>query len=294
MVKPTMLVTYFKGMMMGAADIIPGVSGGTIALITGIYEDLIFALSRLFDADTLRLLLKGQWRAWWQRINGRFLMSLMAGILTSVFLLAKIISWLFLHYPLMVWGFFFGLIAASGLFILNKWRIGRAADLLWVGMGASVAVFLAFMHPVGPVKGEVGWFFLLFSGALASIAMILPGISGSYILILIGMYRYVLDKVHQMEIFPLLVFTAGVGLGLGGFSRMLRWLFARYEHRTMLLLGGFLLGSLAMVWPWKTDLRPVWPSAYPGNPEIAAVLAWVIAGFLLIWGIEKIASRYGN
>ena len=285
---------FLKGMMMGAADIIPGVSGGTIALITGIYEELIFSLGSLFDTGTLSLLMKGRLQAWWKKINGTFLVHLLAGILTSVFLLARLISWLFTHYPLLVWAFFFGLIAASGIFILKRWRIQNIRQFLWVVLGASLALLLAFLHPVGPRTAEAGWLVLFGSGALASIAMILPGISGSYILILIGMYRYVLEKVHHMDIMPLLIFSAGVATGLAGFSRFLRWLFARYEHTTMLILGGFLMGSLAMVWPWKEDLRPVWPTHYHDHPQIPVVLIWMVAGWTLIWLIEKAAARYGH
>jgi len=285
---------FLKGMLMGSADIIPGVSGGTIALITGIYEQLIFSLSAVFSAENLRLLRQGRIDLIWKRINGPFLLSVMTGILASIFLLARLISWLFHHYPLLVWAFFFGLIAASGLFLLRKTGLTAGAMAGWVLLGAALALVITFIRPAPSTDDHLSWWALFGGGMAASIAMILPGISGSYILILLGMYRAVLEKVKQLDIIPLLVFTAGVVVGLGGFSKFLKWLFARYEKQTLAVLGGFLLGSLGMVWPWKNDYRPVWPRAYDGDPQYGWVIFWMLTGFAVVWLIEKAARRYGN
>lgn len=280
---------YLRGMLMGAADLIPGVSGGTVALITGIYEEFIFALSALFEPDNLRLVLRGRWRPFWQAVNGNFLMSLFAGILTSVLLFSSLIRWLFIHYPVQVWSFFFGLIAASSLMVLRM-AGSHTGRWFFVVAGAVIGLLIAWLHPA-QIGGNVSLFMSFFAGMAASMAMILPGISGSYILILLGMYARVLEWVHRFDVLHLAVFVLGVGAGITGFSRLLRWLLARYEKPTLSLLGGFLLGSLAMIWPWKSGGVPVWPASYDGNPHLWAAIGLALTGIVLILGLERAAKK---
>ena len=280
---------YLRGMLMGAADLIPGVSGGTIALITGIYEEFIFALSALFETDNLRLLFRGHWRRFWQAVNGNFLFSLFAGILSSVLLFASLIRWLFTHYPVHVWSFFFGLIAASSLMVL---RMAGTHSKRWffVVAGTATGLLIAWSHPA-QVSGNASLLMSFFSGMLASMAMILPGISGSYILILLGMYATVLEWVHRFDLPYLGVFVLGVGAGITGFSRLLRWLLAHYEKPTLSLLGGFLLGSLAMIWPWKSGGVPVWPAHFDGDPHIWMAIGLALTGIVLILALERAANK---
>ncbi len=274
---------------MGAADLIPGVSGGTVALITGIYEEFIFALSALFETENLQLFFRGRWRRFWQAVNGNFLFSLFAGILTSVLLFAPLIRWLFNHYPVHVWSFFFGLIAASSLMVLRM-AGSHAGRWLFVAAGVVAGLLIAWLHPA-QTGGEVSLFTGFLAGMLASMAMILPGISGSYILILIGMYATVLGWVNRFDVPHLAVFVLGVGIGITGFSHLLRWLLARYEKPTLSLLGGFLVGSLAMIWPWKSEGVPVWPGQYAGQAHLWAALGLALTGIVLILGLERAAKQ---
>jgi len=280
---------YLRGIMMGAADLIPGVSGGTIALITGIYEEFIFSLSALFEPEHLRFFFRGQWKKFWKAINGNFLFSLFAGILTSVLLFSSLIRWLFSHYPVHVWSFFFGLIAASSLMVL---RMAGPHKGRWffVAGGLLAGLLIAWLHPA-QASGNVTLLMTFLSGMSASMAMILPGISGSYILILLGMYATVLEWVHRFDLLHLGIFVAGIAAGITGFSRLLRWLLAHYEKATLSLLGGFLVGSLALIWPWKSGGVPVWPSNYPGNPHVWTAAGLALAGLVFIFSLERAANK---
>ena len=244
------LTVYLRGIAMGAADVVPGVSGGTVAFVTGIYEELINSI-RSVNAQALKLLFKEGIPAAWRHINGNFLLALMLGILTSVLSLARLISLWLEQYPLLVWSFFFGLILASSWHMarqLKRWNIGLVVAIL-VGVAAAYAVGELKPSELSPQP-----LIIFASGAVAICAMILPGISGSFILVLLGMYPHVLGAVRDLNLLFLGTFAAGCGCGLLGFAHILAWLFRRFHDLTMALLTGFLLGSLNLVWPWKHTL----------------------------------------
>jgi putative membrane protein len=297
---------FLRGMLMGAADIVPGVSGGTMAFITGIYDTLIDSI-RAIDAAFVRMLVKMDIRGAWEHVNGGFLLALLLGIATSIFSLARLISWILAHYPVPLWAFFFGLILASALVLLRqvgRWNAGRVLSLL-VGVGVALAIGLS---PVVGFDGGMAGVFL--AGFLAICAMILPGISGSFILVLLGMYGTVLAAVKSLDLFFLAVFAAGAAGGLLCFSRLLYWLLHRYHQGTMALLTGFLFGSLVVVWPWKRVLAwvegssgqlkpaqqvPVTPAEFTvatgQDAWVGLCLAMMAVGFVAVWLIN---ARWGH
>tara|TARA_R110002110_G_scaffold91264_2_gene237462 strand:- start:83797 stop:84720 length:924 start_codon:yes stop_codon:yes gene_type:complete len=306
MKQPTALGVYLRGVLMGAADIVPGVSGGTIAFITGIYDILLGSI-RAVDLTFIRQLLRLQISAAWRHVNGGFLLALLLGIATSVVSLARVISWLLEFHPVPLWAFFFGLILASALVLLRQvtqWNPQRALSLL---AGCAIAVFIALSPVVAMNVGLPGVFL---SGFLAICAMILPGISGSFILVLLGMYATVLTAVKSFDLLFIAVFALGAGAGLLCFSRLLYWLLHRFHQGTMALLTGFLFGSLAVVWPWKQVLEwvpgshgqlkpgqtwPVTPAEFQRltgeDAQLALCLALVLVGFALVWLIN---TRWGD
>ncbi len=238
---------FLKGMAMGAADVVPGVSGGTIAFITGIYEELLRSLKAL-GPDTLQVLRKEGIKAAWQQINGDFLATLLTGIVTSILLLVRPITWAIAHHPVLIWSFFFGLIAASVWLcgrLVKHWSIGPFLGLL---VGTAIAVIIGLLNAG---TGSDSYLFLFFSGALAICAMILPGISGSFILLLLGMYLPVMTGLRSFNVPLILIFASGCLFGLMAFSRLLTWMFQRHHDLTVASLTGFLLGSLTIIWPWK-------------------------------------------
>ncbi|WP_237060114.1 DUF368 domain-containing protein [Microbulbifer sediminum] len=262
-----------RGMAMGAADVVPGVSGGTIAFITGIYRELLDSLSQIGPHCVTLLRRHGPLVAW-QYINGNFLLALFCGILVSVFSLAGLISFLLDNYPIVVWSFFFGLILASTVPILRqvpRWGWSVFACLV---LGVLLAVGVSEVRP-GQVTATPVTLFL--SGALAICAMILPGISGSFILLLIGIYPRVLEAVHELQVANLLCFAGGAVTGLMLFSRLLSWLMHHFPARTLAFLAGVLLGSLKIVWPWKLPEE----SLVAGDkltPLLSNALPWRFAG----------------
>jgi len=242
------LALYVKGTLMGAADAVPGVSGGTIAFIAGIYQELINSLSRL-GPGALKILFKDGIKATWLYINGNFLSVLLLGMLSSLIVLSNTVLYLLSHYPQILWGFFFGLICASTYVLarsIEKWNTLAVAGFI---VGTLVSYFLTTQS--SSVIDTPSLLSVFLSGMLAICAMILPGISGSFILLLLGMYSYVLSAVKNIELLILTVFATGCVAGLLSFSRILNYLFNSYRNLTMALLTGFLLGSLNKVWPWK-------------------------------------------
>jgi len=297
---------FLRGLMMGAADIVPGVSGGTIAFITGIYDTLLGSI-RAFDLVFLGRLLKLDIKGAWQHVNGGFLLALLLGIATSIFSLARVISWVLENHPVPLWAFFFGLILASALVLLRQvenWTAPRVLCLL-VGMGVALVIALS---PAANI--DIGLLGVFLSGFLAICAMILPGISGSFILVLLGMYSTVLLAVKSLDLLFLAVFAVGAGAGLLCFSRLLYWLLHRFHQATMALLTGFLFGSLAVVWPWKRVLDwiegshgqlkpvqqvPVSPTEYfvltGQDPLVWYCIALMGLGFVAVWLIN---TRWGT
>ena len=242
---------FLRGLLMGAADIVPGVSGGTVAFITGIYDQLLDSL-RAVDLEFLARLSRLDIAGAWQHINGRFLLALLLGIATSIFSLAQLVSWVLEHHPVPLWAFFFGLILASALVLLREVDNWSALKVLCLLSAGAVALFIA-LSPV--MSLEMGLAGVFLAGFLAVCAMILPGISGSFILVLLGMYSTTLVALKSLDLVFILVFVIGAGCGLLCFSRLLHWLLQRFHQGTMAVLTGFLFGSLLVVWPWKRVLE---------------------------------------
>lgn len=287
---------------MGAADVVPGVSGGTIAFITGIYEELINSIKSV-NAEALRKLFKEGIGAFWSHINGTFLVVLFAGILTSVLSLAKGLNYLLETQPLLVWSFFFGLIIASALIIsksIEKWSLGAIIGLT---VGAVVAYGITV---ISPSETSESLPFVFLSGAIAICAMILPGISGSFILLLMGKYKFIIESLSEINLVVILVFMAGCLVGLLSFARLLSWMFKNYKNLTISILTGFMIGSLNKVWPWKITLettvdrhgevvpvlqKSILPNHFDGNPQTLWCALLAVAGFLIIWLLEGWSSK---
>ena len=299
------LVIFFKGIAMGAADVVPGVSGGTIAFISGIYEELLASISAINIAN-LKLLKNEGFKAAWKAINGNFLLALLSGIFISIISLAKLITWLLENKPILVWSFFFGLVLASILFVskqITKWN--ASAIILFI-IGAVAAYYITILHPA--ISESSSLLFYFFAGALAICAMILPGISGSFILVLLGAYKPILkalDALQYKDIKLLAVVAFGAVVGILSFSKLLNWLFDHHKNSTLAVLTGFILGSLNKIWPWKETLtwrldshgvkipfneQSVSPFSYQGDPQLMMAIILLIAGFLLIILLEKLAN----
>lgn len=287
---------FFRGMAMGAADVVPGVSGGTLALVTGIYEELIDTLGGL----TPRLLKVWHQQgvvAFWQQANLTFLVTLLAGIFTSIAVLARLITWLLETHPVPVWAFFSGLILASIFLVLKPLQKRGPVQIAAFVVGTGIAVAIGLAPALLAVGSGATVFF--FSGMLAICAMILPGISGSFILLLLGMYQPVLEAVKQGEIPLLLAFMAGCAIGLLSFVHVLKWTLHRYHDTVMALLAGFMAGSLLKLWPWRVSgeqgLADRWlsPAQYAsetgdGSQLALALLAGLVAA-TLVWLLYRLA-----
>jgi putative membrane protein len=294
-----------KGIGMGAADVIPGVSGGTIAFITGIYEELVNSIKSI-NIRALKLLFSGKFREFWKSINGTFLLSIVVGIGISIFSLAKGLKFLLDNYPVAVWSFFFGLILASAIYVarsIRKWDAG----IIIAGIAGIISAF--FITIISPASANPTWWFIFISGVIAICAMILPGISGSFILVLLGMYKFILEAVSSLNIVVLLIFITGAAIGIVLFSNLLSWLLKKYHNITIAVLAGFMVGSLNKVWPWKqitetfTDshgnVQPlaeknILPGSYEQLTGNDSWFIWAIilatAGFITIFIIEGLTK----
>lgn len=300
------LLLTLKGMGMGAADVVPGVSGGTIAFIAGIYEELVNSIKSI-NLNALKLFFSGKFAAFWKAINGNFLLAVVLGIGISIFSLAKGLEYLLHHYPILVWSFFFGLILASAIYVggsIKRWKAGT------IIAGIAGVVVAYFITAISPAEANITWFFIFISGSIAICAMILPGISGSFILVLLGMYEFILGAVSDLNIPVLLVFIAGALIGIIAFSNLLSWLLKNYHNLTIATLTGFMIGSLNKVWPWKevtetfidrhNVVRPlternILPATYEnltGNQAwLTGALLLAIVGFGLIFAIESLTKK---
>lgn len=284
-----MMVTL-KGIGMGAADVIPGVSGGTIAFLTGIYETLINSI-RSVDATALKLFFTLRWKEFWKHINGNFLLSLALGILISVVSIAKVMTYLMEHHPIPLWSFFFGLIIASAVYILRDIQQWKASNLLSLLVGAGIGAAICLMTP-GQTPTDL-WFIFL-SGAIAICAMILPGISGSFILLLMGKYEYILAAVNDLNVAVLIVFLAGAAVGIVCFSHFLSWLLKHFYTIAICVLSGFMIGSLVKIWPWQ-DIQASGVSfpTLPGE-HIGLAILFAAIGISIVFIIEYFAKRMEN
>ena len=239
---------YLRGVAMGAADLVPGVSGGTIALITGIYDRFIAAIARV-GIDALRMAFSGDIKGAWSYVDGNFLVTVGAGIVSSIAVLASLLNWLLLMYPLPLWSLFCGLILASAIHLSHKSRVHWSVRhyALWVS-GIGVALTIGLMQAT---QLPVSHLSIFVAGAVAISAMLLPGISGSFLLLILGMYQPVISALVNLDVITVGVFALGCLCGLIVFSRALQALLARAERGTMAVLYGFLLGSVVMLWPWQ-------------------------------------------
>ncbi len=300
-------VFMLKGIGMGTANVIPGVSGGTIALITGIFERLINSI-KSFDFKTLRLLFKGQFREFAKHTDLYFLASVGVGILIAIFSLARLLEYLFKYHSIYIWSYFFGLILASVYFIgitIKNWNTYVIISFL---IGTAIAVWLSFLSPA---EGNENFFYLILCGVVGVCSMILPGLSGSFVLILMGNYQLIfIEAVNQLRIDILFPAAIGIVVGLIGFSHFLSWIFRRFRYQTIALLTGFILGSLIIIWPWKDKIfvtdtfgevvikkgmpvvaryKLVLPDSFSGEVMLAVV--FIVLGILSIWLIEWTAKK---
>lgn len=304
--KRNYLLLVLKGCAMGAADVVPGVSGGTIAFISGIYEELLNSIKSI-DLKALKLLFTFRLAAFWKQINGPFLLSVVGGIAISIFSLAKLMTWLLVHHPIFIWSFFFGLIIASSVLVAKEIRKWDIYTILSLSAGICIAYTITVMSPASTPNT---WWFIMLSGAIAICAMILPGISGAFILLLLGKYMFILSAVSSLNIGVLLLFLIGAATGIISFSHLLSWLLKNYHTLTVALLTGFMLGSLNKVWPWKETLETyidshgvkqvlsetnILPGKYAAlnqtDPLLWQAILMCIVGFLLIYVIESIGKR---
>lgn len=281
-----------KGFAMGAANVIPGVSGGTIALLTGIFNELIGALNALLTPKAWKQLFKGNFREFWEYIHGTFLLWLGAGVVASVFSLAKLMEYVLSHHPVQTWAFFFGLILVSAVFMLADLKGKKAMDVLWLAIGAAMGAAICLLSP--STTPDAPWFIAI-CGAIAICTMILPGISGSFILVLLGKYDYIMGAVSNLDIPVLAVFAVGCVVGIVAFSKILHWLIAHFEKQTLLVLIGFTVGSLVKVWPWADKAAYQAANALTGCPEgelhiLSAVICALVAAASVIV-LEVLAHR---
>jgi len=291
---------------MGIANVIPGVSGGTIALITGIFERLINAI-KSFNLVAIKFLLKGKIKDFWKHTDMNFLISLLLGVIIAVVSVARLFGYLFEEYPVYIWAYFFGLVLASVYFVgitVSKWTFRVILTFL---IGTAIAVAISILNPA---TENSGFLYLMICGVAAVCSMILPGLSGSFILVLMGNYQLIfIDAVNERDLGIWIPVLIGAAAGLLAFSYLLSWVFKNYRNETISLLTGFILGSLAILWPWKNKIyllddlgqkimkkgEPIvvkYERILPDfNNEVIWAIVIAIAGILSIWAVEKFAAQ---
>lgn len=298
-----------RGMLMGVADAVPGVSGGTIAFMTGIYAELIYSLKQCGPEAVKKLFSEG-FAAAWEHINGAFLLSVFGGIIVSIISVSHLVVFVLDNYPDLLWAFFFGLIAAAVWSVvrhIEKWSVSAVLAFI---VGSFIAYYVTIMTPT---HVEATNLMIFVSGMIAICAMILPGISGSFILLLLGMYAPMLNAVKSIEVSTLALFATGCATGLLAFSRVLNWMFDRHKTLTLALLGGFMLGSLNKVWPWKLTIESVvdrhgkvipliqdnvlprtFENATGLSSHLSISIILMLAGVFMVFLLEKFGNKTGN
>ncbi len=286
-----------KGVGMGAADVVPGVSGGTIAFIVGIYEELLNSIKSV-DLEAIKMLFQFKWKDLWAKVNGSFLVSVFLGVGLSILSLAKLITYLLENQPVLVWSFFFGLVLASTIVVSRQIKKFSWDRWLIFALGTVGAFFITVATPSNTPETLP---FVFLSGAIAICAMILPGISGSFILVLLGKYFYIMNALKNFEVPTILTFLAGASIGIVSFSKVLSWLLQKYHDLTIALLSGFMLGSLNKVWPWKETIetyidrhgveKPLVEHNILPDVYLYEGIALMIVGFILVMGLEKLGSK---
>ncbi|EAQ41975.2 DUF368 domain-containing protein [Polaribacter sp. MED152] len=297
------IIISLKGMAMGAADVVPGVSGGTIAFISGIYEELLGSISNI-NLELFKTLKNEGFKIAWKKLNGNFLLALFIGIFISVVSLAKAIKYLLENEPILLWSFFFGLVLASIIYIAKQIKKWNFISVLVLIIGAFVAYYITTLNPL--VNENSSLLFMFIAGALAICAMILPGISGAFILVLLGAYKPILSAVSDKDLKTIAVVGLGAIVGLLSFSKILKWLFNHYKDYTLAVLTGFIIGSLNKIWPWKETItwrtnshgeqvpfnqQSVLPSNFDGDAQLLFAILLAFIGFALILGMEKLATQ---
>ena len=298
------LILYLKGMLMGAADLVPGVSGGTIALITGIYKELLQSINSI-SLTNLKLWKQEGIKSVWKKLNGPFLLAIFGGILSSILLLTRILEWLIENHPLVLWSFFFGLLIASIIYLFRAELSFSMLNLLYVCFGALISFMVTQLN--GGANQTSLWYLFL-SGFIGISAMILPGLSGAYILVVMGVYQTVLSNVRVAQDLILNfdqtqfintasilgVFILGILVGIKVFAKFLSWLLNRYPQRSIAVLVGLMIGALHKVWPWQNTVGnsvketvAVLPQAYNGEPLLVITTMWMLIGFGILFLIEK-------
>jgi len=298
---------FLKGMGMGSADIVPGVSGGSIALVTKIYEELLTSINS-FDLTALKLLAKFDIVAFWKHVNASFLLTLLLGILTSIFTFSKAITFFIENYPIPLWSFFCGLILISSIIILRDIKRWNILALILFPVGVAIAYYITELPMVSSPNNI--WFTFL-SGSIAISAMILPGISGSFLLLILGKYEYILNAVNEKNFTVLAIFALGCITGLLLFSRVISWFLKNYHALTLSFLSGFMIGSINKIWPWKKILSYRMSSSGTQKPFLTenilphvyfsetgqepafliAIMAFLI-GVILVVGLERVAYNF--
>lgn len=302
----TPLLTFLKGVAMGGADVVPGVSGGTIAFITGIYTELLDSIKSV-DAQALKLLFGLKFTDFWKKVNGNFLLPLFLGILTSLLSLAKLIKYLLENEAISLWSFFFGLIIISSILVLReikKWNLGVIASVL-AGIGIAYWVTVA-----SPAETTEAYWFIFLAGCIAICAMILPGISGAFILLILGKYEFIIHAITERDLLVIAIFALGCLVGLLSFARAVSWMLRNYHDLAVAVLSGFMIGSLNKVWPWKivtsyrmnnegNQIPAITENVLPGEylringeyPLVLQAILFMALGIFIVVLIEKIAHR---
>jgi|UniRef100_UPI00404B30E7 putative membrane protein len=296
------LILSLKGMAMGAADAVPGVSGGTIAFISGIYEELVNTISGV-NLKLFKTLKTEGIVAFWRQLNGSFLAALLSGIIVSFFIFMKLAKYLIEHHPILIWSFFFGLIAASIFFVGRQIKQWNLLAIIGFIVGTIAAYYVTTLPTMANNEST---FFLFLAGAIAICAMILPGISGSFILVVLGAYTTLSQAISDLDIKRIAVFASGALVGILSFSHLLKWLFKHYYNVTLALLTGFIFGSLNKIWPWKKVVsfytnskgeqmplveESISPLSFEGDNQLLYAILLMVLGFLTIFILEKLGSK---
>lgn len=311
-----LLIIYGKGMLMGIADLVPGVSGGTIALITGLYQELIVSIDNL-KFSSLKVIFQQGLGSFWKKINGPFLSAVFGGILTSVLLFSRLVEYLIENETIRLWSFFFGLLIASIVYLIQKNKIfsPKNIGLLLLGIVFSYSVTL-----ITPAVVDASYLYLFFCGVIAISAMILPGLSGAYLLIILGTYKVILSNIRKAQdlvfsfdqqqlfevFFSLGTFILGIGIGIKLFSRILRWLLDKKPQQTLAVLIGLMTGAIHKIWPWQMEIltkeestnpirtQAVWPDQWKSDPQLWSALILFLLGFFLLFGLEQFKSKIND
>jgi len=284
------ILNAIKGFFMGAANVIPGVSGGTVALITGIYSKIIDSINAVTVPQTYKDLFQGRFREFWKGINGSFLLALGIGIVLSVFTLAKLMTFVLANYPIQTWAFFFGLILASAVIMFRGIKGWTWKEVVFALIGAGLGVAICTLTP--SETPDSMWFIFL-CGAIAICTMILPGISGSFVLLIMGKYDFIMNALDlsNLNIPVIIVFGIGCVVGILAFAKFLHWVLGKWEKQTMVLLLGFIVGSLIKVWPWQVEVSPeIYRPAAP-DTAIGWAILWCVIGLGIVLGVDILGRR---